>query len=235
MDCRLSGTPLPPAGVFWAHLRRDEVAFAPICALKGKRGEKHGEKRRKSGGERRKMAPFRGPKAPFRSAPFPLHSVAIGRSARPYVRGVRPPRSASRPADRKLGAIFRGPGHETTYVGKGSVDDCVGFAARVGRPARSKATGSCGFDVGRIGNPSRESLGSWCVSTCRPSVRTAKGSTSERARAVDHQATAPRAPLNEYERVKALTDRELRRRPPGARSEICSSSVVLGRPRSALF
>jgi hypothetical protein len=54
-------------------------------------------------------------------------------------------------------------------------------------------------------------------------------------RAHRHQATAPRAPLNEDERVKVLFPLGLRRRHPGARSEICSSSVVLVRPWSALF
>jgi hypothetical protein len=95
-----------------------EVAFAPNCALKGKLAEKHGENRRKSGGERRKMALFRAPKAPFRGAPSRLPSIATGPFARPYVHGVRPPRAAYGPPSRQWGAIFRGPGHETTYVGR---------------------------------------------------------------------------------------------------------------------
>ena len=51
------------------------------------------------------------------------------------------------PAKSAVGRHFRGPGHETTYVGRGRFDDYADFAVRVGRPALSLK--SPAFDLRR--------------------------------------------------------------------------------------
>jgi hypothetical protein len=105
------------------------------------------------------MAPFRRPKAPFRGAPGLPYWIATCASAGSYVQRTWLLGAESGPSDGHRGAIFRGPGHETTYVKPGRYDDCADSVARERRPARSKSTGRCNITVGRIGNPSHESLG----------------------------------------------------------------------------
>jgi hypothetical protein len=127
------------------------------------------------------MAPCRGPKAPFRRGPSRLHSIATRPSAIPYVYDAWLLHAASGPLCAERGAIFRGPGHETTHVGRG-VLRVAPVLPRVERPPRSSATGTCGFTVGRIGNPSQEAIGPWCASICRPPEATS-------ALAVRHRST----------------------------------------------
>jgi hypothetical protein len=123
-----------------AHTCRLTIASAisrshsrPNCALKAQAREKT---RGKSTKKWRRMALFRGAKAPFCGAPSRLHSIATRPPARPYVHGARLPRAASGPPNLPWGAIFRRPGHETTYVGRGRFDDCADSVARLGRPGR---------------------------------------------------------------------------------------------------
>jgi hypothetical protein len=156
-----------------AHL---EVAFALQSAISGKLAKKHGENRRKSGGNGAEWRPFRRPRAPFRRAPFRLRSIATLSSARPYAHGLRLPFAASEAGFRKGGAIFPGPVYETIYI---RITDLTiaSVLSRVGRLARSIATVGGGTTVGRIGNPSHESLGPGYAPICRsPSAALACGS-----------------------------------------------------------
>jgi hypothetical protein len=115
--------------------------------------KKHGENRRKSGGEWR---PFRLPKAPFRRPSSRLYSVATLVYARPYDCSGRLSRAAFWPPDRHLGADFRAPRHETTYVGQGRFDGWVDFVARLGAP-RVPQGGA--FPRGVPGSPGRLTCG----------------------------------------------------------------------------
>jgi hypothetical protein len=188
----------------------------------------------------RKMAPFRRPEAPFRRASSRLNSSATCPSARPYVYGARLPRRASRPSDRQWGAISRSQRHEAAYVGSVNLT-IVSLLSRVARLGNSgQRSPSDRLQRGRPAEYWRRRLewprrSEFLLFSVRAAFQSEPPWARHHIARRGHQATAPRAPLNEDERVKALTDRGLRRRYPGARSEICSSSVVLDRPRSTLF
>jgi len=116
------------------------VEFAPNCTLIGTLWEKPGENRQKRGGKWRQMALFRGSKAPFRRARSRLRWIASRQSARPYVCGVRLPRAATGPTNRRWSAIFHRLGHEPTCVRPSRFHDCADFVARwEGRAARASS------------------------------------------------------------------------------------------------
>jgi hypothetical protein len=152
------------------------------------------------------MALYRGPEAPVLLAPSRRRPIAKLGSARSCVHGLPAPRATSVPPGRPWGAILRGAGHGTIIWSEGR----LAIVPLLLRPCQRFLV-LC-HSASKLWEPWR-----------RNSTR------------AGHQATAPRAPLNEYEHMKALTHQGLGRRPPGARSEICLSSVVLGRPRSTLF
>jgi hypothetical protein len=180
------------------------------------------------------MALFRGTKAPVHGCLSRLHTIATPPSAGPYVHAVRPRRPASGPPSRQWAPLA----YERVIL----IESAADFAG-TSDPRKSKLR--LLFSI-----PAAPSLAR------RVGEEAAKESTPESSRAevisghyslatrhshipscacIGHQARAPRAPLNEDERVKAHIDQRIRRRSPGARSEICSSSVVLGRPWSTLF
>ena len=109
-----------------------EVAFAPESAIPNKLVEKT---RGKSTKKWRKMALYgafsRGKSAISAVLRADCARLQHARAARLYVHGAWLPRAASDAPNRQWGAIFRGPGHETTYVGHGRFEDCADVVARL--------------------------------------------------------------------------------------------------------